>query len=157
MGFFSAGTPISTRIVFNSATIDFGNMRMIQIDTATLATDATTLYLYTLGSIKGQALVRHSVKFTLTGKIKSFDPEIEALAYGSSSTGASPAGISFLDGQPTFQNPVVTFFDINNSKQYQVQFLNAMWKSDKMTFKSADYAEWDFELDSLDILILYTP
>lgn len=155
MAFFSAGNPTPNRITFNSATIDFGNQRMVQIDTATLSTDATTLYLYTLGSIIGQALVRHSAKFTLTGKIKSFDAEIENLAYGASSAG-SPQGITFLDGQPTFTNPVVTFFDINNAKQYQVQFQNAMWKSDKMTFKAADYGEWDFELDSLNLLILYT-
>lgn len=155
MAFSAAGTPLSNRITFNSATIDFGTNRMVQVDTATLATDATTLYLYTLGSIIGQALVRHSAKFTLTAKVKSFYPEIENLAYGSSVPG-TPNTTQFLDGQPSFINPVVTFFDINNVKQYQVQFVNAMWKSDKQTFKAADYGEWDLEIDSLQVTILWT-
>lgn len=154
MAFFPAGTNIANRITFNAGTIDFGNQRIVQLDSATLSFEGTTLPLYTVGSIVPQALVRHSLKYTLTAKIKSFPPEIEAEAWGSSSAG-TPSGVLPLDGQPTFVSPVVTLFDLNN-KQYQYQFINAIWKSDKLNVKMADYSEWDIELESMSMLLLYT-
>lgn len=154
MAFFPAGSNIANRITFNAGTIDFGNQRIVQLDSATLSFEGTTLPLYTVGSIVPQALVRHSLKYTLTAKIKSFPPEIEAEAWGSSSAG-TPSGVLPLDGQPTFVSPVVTLFDLN-SKQYQYQFINAIWKSDKLNVKMADYAEWDIELESMSMLLLYT-
>lgn len=156
VSFFPAGSNVKNRITFNAGTIDFGSQRLVQLDSISLAFEATTLPLYTIGSIQPQALVRHSLHYTLTAKIKSFPAEIESLAFGSSSAGASPVEVFPLDGQPTFQNPVVTLFDINNN-QYQYQFINAIWKSDKLNAKMADYSEWDIELDSMNMIIIYTP
>lgn len=155
MTFFPPGNNIANRITFNAGTINFGGQQLVQLDSATIAFESTTLPLYTVGSIQPQALVRHSLKYTLTAKVKSFPPEIEALAWGASS-GGNPSGILPLDGQPTFVNPVITLFDLNN-KEYQYQFINAIWKSDKLSVKMADYAEWDIELDAMNMLLLYTP
>ncbi len=58
-----------------------------------------------------------------------------------------------LDGQPTFQNPIVTLYDINNV-QYQYQFINAIYKSNKLTAKMADYAEFDIELNSMNLVVI---
>lgn len=154
--FFPAGTNIPNRITFNAGTINFGGQQLVQVDTVSLSFEATTLPLYTIGSIQPQALVRHSLKYSLTAKVKSFPAEIEALAYGASSTASSPIEVFPLDGQPTFVNPIITLTDING-KEYQYQFLNAIWKSDKLTAKMADYGEWDIELDAMNMLILYTP
>lgn len=154
MSFFPQGSNISNRITFNAGTINFGGQTLVQLDSATIAFEGTTLPLYSVGSIQPQALVRHSLKYTLTAKVRSFPPEIEAQAWGSSSAG-TPSGVLPLDGQPTFVNPVVTLFDLNG-KEYQYQFINAMWKSDKLSVKMADYAEWDIELDAMNMLLLYT-
>ena len=134
MNFFPAGSNIKNRITFNAGTIDFGNQRLVQLDTVSLSFEATTLPLYTIGSIQPQALVRHSLKYSLTAKVKSFPAEIESLAFGASSASGSPVEVFPLDGQPTFQNPVITLYDINGN-EYQYQFINAMWKSDKLTAK----------------------
>jgi hypothetical protein len=155
MAFPSAGTNTPNRITFNSGTIDFGAMRIVQVDNITVSFEATTNPQYVIGSIKPQALVRHSLKFSLTAKVKSIPAEIEALAWGASSGGVTPVEDYVLDGQPTFQNPVVTLFDLNN-KQYCYQLLNAIWKSDKGNMKMADYSEWDFELEAMDMTLLYT-
>lgn len=154
MAFDPAGTNIPRRITFNSGTIDFGNSRVVEIDNVVLGTEYTLVPLYVLNSIKPQDYARASQKVTLTGKIKSFAPELYNMALGSSTTG-SPQEINTLDGQPTLQNPVATFFD-RNGKQYQYQFSGALFKSYKMSAKMEDYAEWDFELEASDIAILYT-
>lgn len=154
MPFPTPGTNITSRVSFNSGTIDFGANRLVQVDNVTLGWSATTEPLYVLGSIKAQDIVRHTSKAMLTGKIKSFAPEADALAYGTVVSG-SPQIINVLDGQPTLLNPVVTLFD-RNGKQIVYQFINALFKSSKVTMKAEDYSEFDFELDAIDIQILYT-
>ncbi len=154
MPFPNAGTPITSRITFNSGTIDFGANRLVQVDSISLGLEYSDTYLYVLGSIKGQDIVRHSVKATLSGKIKSFAPEADALAYGTVVSG-TPMEIDVLDGQATLLNPVVTLFD-RNGKQITYQFINALFKSSKASMKAEEYTEFDFELDALDIKELYT-
>ena len=154
MAFQPAGTPVTTRLVFNAGTIDFGAERMVALDNISLSMEKSTMYLYVLGSIKGADIAVHSVKATLTAKAKSFPPEIDGIAYGSSTLG-SPNENFVLDGQPTLQNPVVTLFD-RNGKEIQYQLINATFKSSKATMKSEDYAEFDLEIDALDIVELWT-
>jgi hypothetical protein len=152
--FSGGGTNVSNRITFNTGTLNFGGTQPVQVDNITISFEGTTLPLYTIGSVVPQALVRHSLKFGMTGKVKSFPPELEAMAFGSSSIG-TPNNISVYDGQPTFTNPVLTVYDLNN-KEYQYQFTNAIFKSTKATFKAADYAEWDIEIDAMSIACIYT-
>lgn len=154
MAFISAGANTPTRIVFNSGSLDFGNQRIVQVDSLSLGLEYGTNFLYVLGSIIGQDLVRHSVKATLSGKIKSFSPEADSIAYGSSVIG-TPNELDVLDGQATLANPVLTIYD-RNGKEIQYQFINALFKSSKASFKAEDYAEFDFELEALNIKLLYT-
>lgn len=152
--FTPAGSNLTNRYSFNSGTIDFGNERIVSIDSITVEIAKTITDLFILGSIKAADKVAHSLKVTMTGKLKSYAPEMEMVAWGSSAIG-SPNNIAVLDGQPTFQNPVVTLFDRNN-KEIQYQFLNAIFKSTKLTSTQEAYAEWDFELESIDIVEVYT-
>ena len=147
-----AGNNITQRITFNSGYIDFGAARIVDIANTTFSLEWTTEELYVVGSIKPADLVRHSQKVTLTGTIKSFAPEMESVAWGSSTIG-SPNNITTLDGQPTFQNPVVTLYDRNN-KEYQYQLYNAIFKSSKLSTKAEDYAQWDFEIEAMDVTAL---
>lgn len=152
--FTPAGTNVPTRISFNSGTIDFGGNRIVEVDNLSLGVEWTTAPLYVLGSIKPQDLVRHSQKTMLSGKVKSFPAEMDAIALGSSQLG-TPNELDTLDGQPTFTNPVVTLFD-RNGKQIQYQFISALFKSTKANLKAEDFSEWDFELESIDIREIYT-
>lgn len=152
--FTAAGNPVTNRFAFNSGQIDFGNTRVVAIDNISLETQWTDMILYIMNSIKGADIVRHSLKCTLTGKLKSYPMEMEMLAAGSSAIG-SPNNAITLDGQPTLQNPVVTLFD-RNGKEIQYQFSNALFKSTKYTGKAEDYGEWDFEMTSLDVTELAT-
>ena len=153
--FTNPGTNVPQRITFNSGYIDFGNNRLVDVENVNIAVEWTVNELYVLGSIKPQDLVRHSQKVTMSGKIKSFAPEMEAIAYGSSIIG-TPNEIDTLDGQPSFTNPVCTFFDRNN-KEVQYQFSNAIFKSSKATLKAEDFGEFDFELEAMDISkLVYT-
>lgn len=152
--FSSPGTPYPNRYVFNSGTINFGTGQMVALDNVSISMEKSTEYLYVLGSIKGQDLVVHSVKATLSAKAKSFTGEVDGLAYGASTSG-TPNENTVLDGQPTLQNPVVILFD-RNGKEIQYQLLNATFKSSKATMKAEDYAEFDIEIDALDIIELYT-
>ena len=152
--FSSAGTNVPIRVVFNSGTLDFGASRIVDVDNLSVKVEGTTDPLYVLGSVLPQDLVRHSMKFTLTGKAKSFPAELMAMAFGSSVIG-TPNEFDILDGQPTMQNPVLTLFD-RNSKQIQYQFSNAVFKSTTGSFKMEDYAEFDFELDARNVVILQT-
>lgn len=152
--FTPAGSNIPARIMFNSGTLDFGNSRLVDLDSLSISVEWTPQELYVLGSIKPADLVRHSQKTTLTGKIKSFAAEMEAIAYGSSQIG-TPNELDTLDGQPTFTNPVLTLFD-RNGKEYQYQLISALFKSSKGSFKAEDYGEFDFELEAIDIKALYT-
>src|SRR5271169_6042631 len=110
MSFVSPGTNVPQRVVFNSGTIDFGNERLVDVDNVSLNLEWTTAPLLVLNSIKPQDLVRHSQKVTMTGKVKSWPAEMQEIAFGVSSAG-TPNEIDTLDGQPSYQNPVVTFFD----------------------------------------------
>lgn len=153
-GFTPAGTNLTNRYSFNSGTLDFGNSRIVAIDSVTVEIAKTITDLFILGSIKAADKVAHSLKVTMTGKLKSYEPEMEMAAWGSSAIG-SPNNIAVLDGQPTFQNPVVTLFD-RNGKEVQYQLLNAIFKSTKVTSTQEAYSEWDFELESIDIVEVYT-
>jgi len=156
VSFQPAGTNITQRITFNTGYIDFGNSRIVDIVNSSLTLQWSTEELYVVGSIKPADLVRHSQRVSLTGTIKSFAPEMEAMAWGSSSVG-TPSNIFTLDGQPTMQNPILTLFD-RNGKEYQYQLYNAVFKSSKLSTKAEDFAQWDFELEAMDIAALvYTP
>lgn len=155
MAFTPAGTAVPAHIVFNSGALDFGAERQVDIDNITMSLEYTIAPLFVLGSIKPQALSRHSQKVSLTAKLKSMSPGLVAMVAGSSS-GSNPLNILTLDGQPTLLNPVGTFFD-NLGNQYQYQFSNALFKSHKLSAKMEDYADFDFELEASDITILSQP
>lgn len=152
--FIPAGTPLTQRFAFNSGTLDFGNQRMVTIDNIVCTFEYTIATLYTLGSIRSVDKARHSEKVTLTAKVKSYAPELEMMAMGSSTTGATQTANS-IDGQATLLNPVLTIFDRNN-KEIQYQLISALFKSTKITARMEDYAEWDFELEAVDMLEIYT-
>ncbi len=152
--FINSGANVPTRIVFNSGTLDFGGQRIVDVDNLSLSLEYGTNFLYVLGSIIGQDLVRHSVKATLSGKIKSFSPEADSIAYGSSVVG-TPMELDVLDGQPTLTNPVLTIYD-RNGKEIQYQFQSALFKSSKANLKAEDFGEFDFELEALNVKLLYT-
>jgi hypothetical protein len=154
MAFIPAGQNVNNRISFNSGTIDFGNSRLVQVDSVNMSIEYTLTPLFCLGSIKPQFYARHTQKVSLTGKIKSYAPEMDMLVLGSSAIGA-PNQILTLDGQPTMTNPVLTMFDSNN-KEIQYQLTGAVFKSTKMAAKMEDYAEVDFELESMDITEFFT-
>lgn len=152
--FSGAGTPVSTSIVFNSGTLDFGAERLVMLDNISIALEYSLAPLFVLGSIKPQNYARHTQKVTMSAKLKSAAPSLIAMVAGSS-TGSAPLNILTYDGQPSLLNPVATLFD-NNGKEYQYQFSNAVFKSTKLTARMEDYAEWDFELEASDITILST-
>jgi len=152
MAFTSAGTPVTNHIVFNSGTLDFGNERLVMLDSIDMSVEYTMAPLYVLGSIKPQNYARHTQKITLTGKLKSFAPSLWSAAAGSS-TGSAPMSILTVDGQPTLLNPVGTFFD-SAGNEVQYQFSNALFKSFKSSLKMEDYAEFDFEMEASDVTIL---
>ena len=152
--FTPAGNPTANRFVFNSGQIDFGNTRVVAIDNITMESQYTDMILYIMNSIKGADIVRHSLKCTLTGKLKSYPLEMEMIALGSSSVGVPDKAFN-LDGQPTLQNPVVTLFD-RNGKEIQYQFSSALFKSSKFTGKAEDYGEWDFEMTSINVTEVVT-
>lgn len=152
--FSPAGNNVSQRISFNSGTLDFGNSRIVLIDNISISIEWGLADLFILGSIKPQYKAKHSQKVSLSAKTKSYEPELEMMILGSSSIGV-PNNIFTLDGQATLQNPVVTLFDSNN-KQVQYQLSGAVFKSTKLAAKMEDYSEWDIELESLDIVEVYT-
>lgn len=153
--FQPAGTPVPAHIVFNSGTLDFGAERQVDIDNISMSLEYSLAPLFVLGSIKPQNYARHTQKVSLTAKLKSYSPALVAMVAGSSS-GANPFNILTLDGQPTLLNPVATFFD-NLGNEYQYQFINAIFKSHKLSAKMEDYAEFDFELEASDLTIVSTP
>jgi hypothetical protein len=154
MPFINNGNNIAQRITFNSGTIDFGTSRIVDLDNVTLNIEWSMNPLYILNSIKPADYARSQQKVSMTGKIKSFSPEIMQAALGSSTPGV-PNEIDTLDGQPSFLSPVATFYD-RNGKQYQYQFSGAIFKSYKLNAKMEDYAEFDFELEAKDVVILNT-
>jgi len=155
MGFNPNGTKISSRITFNSGIIDFGNSQIVQVDNVSVSLEYTIADLFVLGSIRPADKVRHSQKVMMSGKIKSYAPELEMVAFGSSSISTQNTA-NTIDGQPTLQSPVVTLFDRNN-KEVQYQLSGALFKSTKLTSRQEDFSEWDFELEALDIVEVYTP
>ena len=153
--FQPAGSNVSQRVTFNSGTIDFGGNRLVDVDNINLSIEWSTQSLYVLNSIKPQDLVRHGQKVTMSGKIKSFPPELLAVTAGSSNNGI-PSGISTTDGQHKLQSPIVTLFE-RNAKQIQYQLSGALFKSNKLTTANEAFGEWDFELEAKDIQeIVYT-
>lgn len=155
MGSFSAaGTPVKQRYVFNSGTIDFGSDRLQALDNVTLTYEFTVADIYVLGSILRQDIARHTAKISLEGTMKSYSPELEDRAMGSSTTG-TPQEIDILDGQPTIVSPVVTLFD-RNGNEIQYQFINAMFMSNKLSAKAEEYAMWDFKLEAINVKEIYT-
>jgi hypothetical protein len=154
MPFTTAGSNITQRVIFNSGTIDFGSSRVVDLQNAALSVEWTLNTLYVLNTIKPQDIARHSQRVTLTGKIKSFAPELNMLAWGSSAAG-TPVEIDTLDGQPTMTSPVLTFFD-RNGKEIQYQLSGAVFKSSRATAAMDEFAEFDFELEAKDIVQLYT-
>lgn len=155
MGSFTpAGTNITARYAFNNAQLDFGSNRLVAIKNVSLSTEWSLTELYILNSIKMADLVRHSMKVTLEGKLVSYAPEMDMLVMGSSIIG-TPLEIDALDGQPTLQNPVLTIFD-RNQKEIQYQLSGALFKSNKLTTSSENFAEWDFSLEAKDIIELVT-
>jgi len=154
MAFNAAGNNITQRISFNSGTLDFGSNRLVQLDSVNIEIKWSVADIYTLGSIKRQDIARHSEVVTLGGKIKSYAPELEMLAMGSS-TAATPNEIDALDGQPTLQNPVMTLFD-RNGKQIQYQLQSALFTSTKISASNEAYTEWEFSLEAKDLIQLYT-
>lgn len=153
-GFLGAGTILANRFSFNSGTLDFGNSRIVAIENITVELKYSIAPLLILGSIKAADLARHTQVVTLSGKLKSYAPELEMMVAGSSTIG-SPNNANTLDGQPTLQNPVVTLYDRNN-KEIQYQLSSALFSSTKLTAKMEDYSEWDFELTAIDIVEVYT-
>jgi hypothetical protein len=149
------GTNITSRVSFNSGYINFGNSQIVQVENVGISLEWTTLPLMVLNSIKAQDLVRHTQKVSMTGKIISYPAELDMIVAGSSTIGGVTNQANTLDGQPTMQNPTVTMFD-RNGKEFQYQFINAIFKSNKLTAKMEDYTTWDFELDAIDILEIYT-
>lgn len=154
MAFINNGANVTKRVVFNSGTLDFGGNRMVDVKSLTLSMEFTTSFLYVLGSILGQDIVRHSGKATLSGKIQSFSPEADSIAFGSSVVG-TPMELDVLDGQPTLTNPILTIYDRNN-KEIQYQFSSALFKSSKATLASEEFGAFDFELEALSVAVLYT-
>lgn len=152
--FTAAGANLTSRYAFNSGTLDFGASRIVAIDNVSVQIAYTLTDLFILGSIKAADKVRHTQKVTMTGKLKSYAPEMEMTALGSSALG-TPNNVNTLDGQPTLQNPVLTIFD-RNGKEIQYQLQSALFKSTKLTSRNEEYAEWDFELESIDICEVYT-
>jgi len=152
--FTNPGNNTTSRVSFNSGYIDFGNSRLVQVDNVSLTIEWTTSPLFVLNSIKAADLVRHTEKVSMSGKIKSYPLEMDMVVMGSSSIGTPDTAIA-LDGQPTFQNPVVTLYD-RNGKEIQYQLSNAIFKSNKLTSKMEDYSEWDFELEAIDLTIVAT-
>ena len=154
MPFTTPGSDVTQRIVFNAGTIDFGNNRVVVLKNATLNVEWTLKVLYVLNTIKPADIARHSQKVELTAKVISFSPEVDTLTWGASTPG-TPQKIDTLDGQATYQNPVLTLFD-RNGKEIQYQLSGAVVKSSKATMASEAYAEWDFALEAKDIIALYT-
>ncbi len=152
--FTAPGNNITQRIVFNQGNLDFGSNRIVELQSITLRVEWTIADLYVLGSIKRQDIARHTQKVTVTGKILSFPAEAEQIALGSLSSG-SPMAIYTLDGEPTLANPVLTITD-KNSKEIQYQLINAIYKSTQLSAREQAYAEWDFEIEAIDIIEVYT-
>lgn len=154
MSFISAGNNNTQRLFFNSGTLDFGSNRLVAVESVTIGIDSTIADIYILGSIKRADIARSTLKVTMAGVIKSYAPEMEQAALGSSTVG-TPQEIDYLDGQPTLLNPVFTTYDRNN-KELQYQLINAIFRSNKLSAKAEVWVQWDFELDAIDIKEVYT-
>ena len=152
--FNTPGSNIPSRISFNSGTIDFGGNRLVNVENVSIEVKWSSAPMYILNSIKPAYLARHSQTVTVTGQVQSFSPEMETLAWASSTTG-TPSEINTLDGQPTLQNPVITLLD-QDEKEFQYQVLNGLFTSDKASLKNESYTTWDFTLEAMDIQLVYT-
>jgi hypothetical protein len=154
MAFINSGSNETQRIVFNSGTLDFGGNRLVELDSLSLNVEWGINTLYVLNSIKPQDIARHTQKVSLSGKIKSFSPALESAAYGSSSIG-TPNEFDTLDGQPTLVSPILSVYD-RNAKEIQYQLSGALVKKMGLSARAEEYAEFDFELEAKDIVLVYT-
>lgn len=152
--FTTAGNNVTQRIVFNTGYLDFGTNRLVAVKQVSLTLEYTLTDLMVLNSIKPADKVRSGQKITLEGKMDSYSPELEEFVLGSSTTG-TPQEIDTLDGQPTYQNPVLTLFD-RNGKEIQYQLSGALFKSNKLSTSAENYGEWDFTLEAKDMVEVYT-
>ena len=154
MAFLPGGTPVSTRVSFNSGYFDFGSNRLVNVDNIKLDMNWQSAALYVLNSIKIQSLARHTEKITITGQITTFSTELDSIIYGSSSTGAT---ITYtpLDGQPTLQNPTLTVYDASN-KEYQFQIQGALFTKLSLNTTKEAFAIYDFSIEAEDLLFLAT-
>jgi hypothetical protein len=154
MPFISGGTPLSTRVTFNSGYVDFGSNRIVQLDNVKIETTVSDAQLRQLNSIKMAALKRKSLTVKMTGKVKSFNKEMFATYFGTSAADGSGTLISFFDGQQTSLNPVFTsYVDDNNSLPFQCQLTNAVILSMPVTASIENYGEIDFDMIATDIKI----
>jgi hypothetical protein len=155
MGTFSAaGNPVTSRVSFNSGTIDFGNNRLVNVENIKIDQKFTEARMYVLNSILPAAMARHSYTCSISGQVKSFTPEMEMLDMGSSTSG-TPVEIDVLDAQPTLLNPVITCYD-SNAKQFQYQVQSAMFTTNTASLKNEDFTTWDFTLEAISIKLIYT-
>jgi hypothetical protein len=155
MPFNNTGNQVPSRVTFNQGTLNFGSSQIVMVDNLALTVEDSIVDLYVLGSIIAQDKVRHSLKVSLTGMMKSFSPEMDSLFFGNASSGVSPSSLYFLDGQPTLQSPVLTIYDRNNN-EIQYQFIGALFKSEKMTFKAEEFGTWEFTLEAKNVVEVYS-
>lgn len=154
MPLISGGTPLSSRVTFNSGYVDFGNNRIVNLDNVKIETTVTDAQLRQLNSIKMAALKRKSLTVKMTGKVKSFNREMFETYFGSSSTDGSGTLISFFDGQQTTLNPVFTaYVDDLANKPFQCQLTNAVILAMPVTASIENYGEVDFDMIATDIKI----
>ena len=155
MSYKTAGTPETSYLIFNSGFLDFGNNRVVEMDSCKIDYSVSEASFYVLNSIKKAAHARHSLTVSITGKTKSLQPALDALFFGASSSDSATTVYNVLDGQPTSQNPVLTVYDSANA-EYQYQVTGAMLTKYGISTSNENYSEWDFTFDCID-LNLITP
>jgi hypothetical protein len=154
MPLITVKTPGSQRITFNSGYLDFGNFGVINLDNVKIETTVTDTQLRQLNSIKMADLKRKSLTVKLTGKVKSFNKEMLATYFGTSSVDGSGTLISFKDGQQATLNPNFTaYVDDDVTKPFQCQLTNAVILSMPITASIENYGEIDFDMIATDIKI----
>lgn len=155
MSFNPAGSNLPTRVVFNSGFIDFGNMRLVNVDNVKVDYKYTSVRMMALNTIKTVTIARSNQIVTVTGTVATFSPEMEGLMFASSGSSAGVTTYSALDGQPTLLNPTITVYDESNN-EYQYQVTGAIFSADTASFTNEQFAKWDFTLDCIDLTLVKT-
>ena len=150
MAYFSAGTPVPLHVSFNSGQLDFGSNRLVNLDNVKIDYKFSEASFYVLNSIKKAGHARHSLAVTLTAKTHNLSQTVEAMFFGASSSDATTIMNSVLDGQPTYQNPVLTVID-DSGASHQYQMVSAMLTSDSVNTTNEDYTTWDLTWECTDI------